>query len=143
MFQYPLFRIELLSQAGHKPRTIFPVVSISALSDRIAQRASVADPPARQTRFNIRSFGSNCSAWIRSRVAGKYSSFNIRSFGSNCSAVSKNGLMDLVWGFNIRSFGSNCSARKACEPRRTNPQFQYPLFRIELLSDIPAVRRCR
>ena len=37
--------------------------------------------------------------------------------------------------FNIRSFGSNCSATKGDSLHVYARLFQYPLFRIELLSD--------
>ena len=61
-FQYPLFRIELLSgKRSRRPRCAMRV-SISALSDRIAQHISVVRQNNKQLCFNIRSFGSNCSA---------------------------------------------------------------------------------
>ena len=47
--------------------------------------------------------------------------------------------------FNIRSFGSNCSAINRVVDRWLVPVFQYPLFRIELLSWSPPqqTQRCR
>ena len=91
MFQYPLFRIELLSDPGSEHAIPHQAVSISALSDRIAQRRSRSVAPA-------------------------------------------------LCCFNIRSFGSNCSAQSALWPASTMVRFQYPLFRIELLSN-PVPRR--
>ena len=64
-FQYPLFRIELLSRSTYRTRCASTSVSISALSDRIAQRQEVEAAKVRDARFNIRSFGSNCSAHQR------------------------------------------------------------------------------
>ena len=62
-------------------------VSISALSDRIAQLVIGLQRELQLTGFNIRSFGSNCSALSPAAVAlMEFTSFNIRSFGSNCSA---------------------------------------------------------
>ena len=113
-------------------------------------------------RFNIRSFGSNCSAIFASagrlgRLMFQYPlfriellspdwnslsfgsgwGFNIRSFGSNCSAALFPALPTGRWCFNIRSFGSNCSATPLYRRPRSPGKFQYPLFRIELLSGMP------
>ena len=109
-FQYPLFRIELLSR-GHRCSAAHDRgVSISALSDRIAQpkiaktnrtgynvsisalsdRIAQPKDPYDQNWlecFNIRSFGSNCSASCFPLAVGSSVCFNIRSFGSNCSAA--------------------------------------------------------
>ena len=61
-FQYPLFRIELLSNTALSTTAFAWKVSISALSDRIAQRDAQGRPYDLPDCFNIRSFGSNCSA---------------------------------------------------------------------------------
>ena len=109
-FQYPLFRIELLSPLLSVPpaprqsvsisalsdriaqlkmsilRFLCATVSISALSDRIAQRGLMTAGTVSASSFNIRSFGSNCSATWQQRRPIHMDRFNIRSFGSNCSA---------------------------------------------------------
>ena len=54
--------------------------------DRIAQLVARGWPVVVWWCFNIRSFGSNCSAWPRQYRVPPGWRFNIRSFGSNCSA---------------------------------------------------------
>ena len=111
LFQYPLFRIELLSQRTQPA----PLLSILG--------------------FNIRSFGSNCSAlpqmaWSRRRQPVSISALSDR--------IAQPGLFQICTFaapcFNIRSFGSNCSARAWWTCATQSLMFQYPLFRIELLS---------
>ena len=132
--------------------------NIRSFGSNCSATATAAITSARSC-FNIRSFGSNCSASPPASTTTSILSFNIRSFGSNCSAcetrsssrpnfrVSISALSDriaqptaappgrrLCWRFNIRSFGSNCSALSQRGQRRGGAMFQYPLFRIELLS---------
>ena len=110
MFQYPLFRIELLSRYRPQLRFRPHQVSISALSDRIAQRSSSGYSLCWRVRFNIRSFGSNCSATNQQIVMPlalvSISALSDRIDQHCCVAA----LLCSGACFNIRSFGSNCSA---------------------------------
>ena len=160
VFQYPLFRIELLSRTHHHYLHSPPVVSISALSDRIAQQNRRMNKSLEQMLFQYPLFRIELLSQ-RTQPAPLLSilGFNIRSFGSNCSAlpqmawsrrrqpVSISALSDRIAQpglfqictfaapcFNIRSFGSNCSARAWWTCATQSLMFQYPLFRIELLS---------
>ena len=136
VFQYPLFRIELLSNTALSTTAFAWKVSISALSDRIAQLLNGIGAGAADIQFQYPLFRIELLSRTHrrhSRVAARC--FNIRSFGSNCSAiydsiagwitvtVSISALSDRIaqqayqqpvaWHtdrFNIRSFGSNCSA---------------------------------
>ena len=140
MFQYPLFRIELLSKRRVVRLLRSAAVSISALSDRIAQRLSIS-PPSANHSVSISAL-SDRIAQRRGALPDQWAwtGFNIRSFGSNCSASG----VPVAWAgkdrFNIRSFGSNCSARWYACSWRIRFLFQYPLFRIELLSLASAAR---
>ena len=53
------------------------MVSISALSDRIAQLDKDLVNDERLGCFNIRSFGSNCSAWLRTVCSARWSVVSI------------------------------------------------------------------
>jgi len=61
-FQYPLFRIVVLSVMTALEKVEAKQVSISALSDRCAQRIHSDVSSISNKGFNIRSFGSLCSA---------------------------------------------------------------------------------
>ena len=162
MFQYPLFRIELLSHRSVRELLTGQPVSISALSDRIAQRPRLRASWRTRPSFNIRSFGSNCSAACRrahhsAPPTFQYPLFRIELLSDGwfypsvaLSDVSISALSDRIaqragwgvsrrrWGrFNIRSFGSNCSALRLPIAHLVIISFQYPLFRIELLSQRP------
>ena len=139
-------------------------VSISALSDRIAQQRLLTCALSIQQSFNIRSFGSNCSAkWLRSfghdtqvsisalsdRIAqhrrGSWSRFeNSVSISALSDRIAQQNIdaieIPRTSCFNIRSFGSNCSAIWRRRVSLAGCVFQYPLFRIELLS--PYSARC-
>ena len=134
-FQYPLFRIELLSVVGVQTDFValtfqYPLFRIELLSYVFTLTQFC------NSGFNIRSFGSNCSALIVLRLERTRQGFNIRSFGSNCSAALASASVFASVCFNIRSFGSNCSAMKAAKDFGASFVFQYPLFRIELLSKL-------
>ena len=115
-FQYPLFRIELLS-------LLFPA--------KLSTNAS----------FNIRSFGSNCSAFCNECLLCLSACFNIRSFGSNCSAASR--ITVTLWPFavSISALSDRIAQQAGAIPDRKRFAFQYPLFRIELLSLSATIKR--
>ena len=110
LFQYPLFRIELLSLLSVLGGRQLISVSISALSDRIAQLL-------RSTNTSLRS-------------SFQYPLFRIELLSTARTWIDCQG----HGCFNIRSFGSNCSAPPRAIKRPAKLLFQYPLFRIELLS---------
>ena len=85
-------------------------VSISALSDRIAQPSHKSYLAAKRYRFNIRSFGSNCSATVTNLIREGDLPFQYPLFR-----------IELLSVYLSPSIASN-------------NKFQYPLFRIELLS---------
>ena len=149
----------MLSPDVIPPLRYHPTVSISALSDRIAQLSLAVSRICSSVCFNIRSFGSNCSAKDRflsplSPPLFQYPLFRIEllspahvcalliHYGVSISALSdriaqpshKSYLAAKRYRFNIRSFGSNCSATVTNLIREGDLPFQYPLFRIELLS---------
>ena len=135
-------------------------VSISALSDRIAQLLSDSSRGKRSGSFNIRSFGSNCSAWlgIQKRRRGKfqYPLFRIELLSPLLSvppaprqSVSISALSDRIAQLKMSILRFLCAtvsisalsdriAQQVIEGNffLVDSQFQYPLFRIELLSVI-------
>ena len=164
-------------------------VSISALSDRIAQLLSDSSRGKRSGSFNIRSFGSNCSAWlgIQKRRRGKFQyplfriellspllsvppaprqSVSISALSDRiaqlkmsilrflCATVSISALSDRIaqrrgskggrsiWIVSISAL-SDRIAQQVIEGNffLVDSQFQYPLFRIELLSRAGCERR--
>ena len=138
-FQYPLFRIELLSGSTAHQLHRSAVVSISALSDRIAQRLVACVVLAMAFCFNIRSFGSNCSApsaklWNDARPLFQYPLFRIELL----STVAGNG-RSVRRAVSISALSDRIAQRLFDLLRDKAVMFQYPLFRIELLSKPSAV----
>ena len=79
VFQYPLFRIELLSSSGALQAPIivlfqYPLFRIELLSKVRGDIQRMADS------FNIRSFGSNCSAWRAFLFMPSFSKFQYPLF---------------------------------------------------------------
>ena len=60
--------------------------------------------------------------------------FNIRSFGSNCSAITHLSVQMAVLAFQYPLFRIELLSDDARNSKIDNLLFQYPLFRIELLS---------
>ena len=111
------------------------VVSISALSDRIAQPSRRAIASSASFSFNIRSFGSNCSAFLLGLAGLPTCQFQYPLFRIELLSVSGDRAQhQALTCFNIRSFGSNCSALK------TPPPLSRVVVSISALSDRIAQR---
>ncbi len=134
VFQYPLFRIELLCQRPPPATNASQGVSISALSDRTSLLRARARILVWLVCFNIRSFGSNFSAQrFVDSVFSARSGFNIRSFGSNFSACTPTPCTGVKPAFQYPLFRIELLCALEPLPVVSLPVFQYPLFRIELL----------
>ena len=112
-------------------------VSISALSDRIAQPAKAKANPTSSPSFNIRSFGSNCSASSGALQAPVVVLFQYPLFRIELLSALTGGRLVVIDDVSISALSDRIAQRDV--GRRIIDgivEFQYPLFRIELLSKI-------
>jgi len=157
-FQYPLFRIVVLSVRLINHDQIDIAVSISALSDRCAQLIGSANvSPAvvfqyplfrivvlsiaagdlghRKCLFQYPLFRIVVLSAPHTVHAALRRNVSISALSDRCAQL-RHALQDdrAIGRFNIRSFGSLCSATERCRDRTDVLPFQYPLFRIVVLS---------